>query len=191
MDYRGEPDTGTNLSPEVERFLAPRPGRSTRDAVVSATVAGVLGAFVALAVLVILQQSGAADFLLPARMVALQFSGDAGFVDSALGLGMLLLVLLLLGAAEGAVFGLLMAKFVGRVGAGVSMGTGLTYGLLVWIVGQFVVLSSVSPNAVLLTDQTSILLAHVVYGGLLGILSSWPDQPESGSPTSNPGRVLG
>ncbi len=190
MDSDGESMSGDELSPEVEQFLAPRPAAPLGESVLSSAVAGVVASFAALVVLLAWQQSGLGDFLLPARVTALEAVGNPSVVDSAVGLGALLLLGFVLGGAVGALFGVVLAKFIGEVSAVVAVGVGLTYGLLVWIIGQYVVVASVSPHAVVLANQHALLVAHLTYGALLGLLSGWSKEPPTTAVRSSPLRRL-
>jgi hypothetical protein len=163
------------LSPEVERFLMPREMPPLRVAVLSATKAGVLGS--AAAICLLLVGAGArAGVLLAAKTLALRLTGDAGLADGWAGLTLIALLCLAFGAALGALFGVAVAEIVGKVGPAMSVIVGVTYGLLIWIVGQFVILAYLAPDAFALCDQHVLLLCHVAYGAALGLLPLLPGE---------------
>lgn len=157
------------LSPKVERFLMPRETPLLRAAVLSATKAGVLGSAAATFPLLI-EADARAGVLLAARTLALRLTGDPGLANGWMGLGLVALFCLAFGAALGALFGVARAKFVGKVGIAMNLVVGVTYGLLVWIVGQFVILEYLAPDAFALCDQQALMLCHLVYGAALGLL---------------------
>lgn len=178
-DDASDPVRG-GLSPEVERFLAPRPTDSLAHAVRLAAAGGMVASMAAAVSLAGYGQEGLGRCLLAARVVALKLTGSAVVADGAAGGAGILLAGLVLGASFGALFGVLVSTLIGRVGAMLAVVAGVTYGLLVWSIGQFVVLESILPNAVILADQHALLVAHVVYGGVLGLLAAWRRNPDPG-----------
>lgn len=168
---------GGDLSPEVERFLAPRATPPLRNAVLSATAAGVVASFAGFVVLACYEKSGLANSILAAKVVALKLSGSAAVANSVFAIMIILVAALACGMAGGALFGLLIAKLIGKVGISTAVFVGVSYGLVVWSVSQFVILASIAPNAVVLVNQHVVLTAHVVYGILLGLMSGWSREP--------------
>lgn len=158
------------LTPEILSFLSPRETPAIVDAVVAGAKAGALGSVIAAVFLVFTYSRHGGEALLPARIMALQLSGDAGFASSALGVLMSAIACLVGGAAFGAAFGVLMARLVGRLGLLAVVGVGTIYGVLVWIVTQFVVVAYLAPQALLLYDQHTLAVSFGVYGACLGLL---------------------
>lgn len=159
-------DSGSGgLSPQVERFLRPRETPELRGAMIVGAHLGALGSVVGLLVL-----ARSTFGLLAAKTLLLTVSRSAGFADGSLGLALFCLMSLGAGIAGGAVFGLVVARLIGKVGSIMSLGAGVTYGLLVWIVGQFVVIAGLAPVTFAVSDQHVVLLAHVLYGAVLGLL---------------------
>jgi len=172
-------DSGhSDMSPEVERFLMPRETPCLGAAVLSATMAGAVASLAGAVVLAYSQRSGLGESVLAAKVIALRLSGNATAVDSSPGLAAIFLVSMACGVVGGALFGVVVAKLIGKVGIVTALGVGVTYGLLVWSVGQFVVLASFVPNAVALGNQHVLITAHIVYGALLGLLSGWSREPQ-------------
>jgi hypothetical protein len=161
------------------------------SAVVSATVGGTVAALAALVALALFEQAGSADFVLTAKVVGLELTGDAGAVDSIFGVISIFLACLAIGAASGALFGVILSKFIGEIGPITALVVGITYGLLGWIVTQFVIIASIAPNAIALTDEHAMCLASVVYGALLGLLSGWSRHPRNSRATLRLGRLWG
>lgn len=83
-----------------------------------------------------------------------------------------ILLTLAYATVAGAVFGLIVARLIGKMWVLTAAGVGAVYGLLVWIVGQYVVFAYVAPNVVMLYDQVALAQAHVVYGLCLGLFGS-------------------
>jgi len=182
MGLDDKPGVGQGgLSPDVERFLRPRETPRLGAAVLSAIKASVIASLAGAVVVAYSQQNGLGEFLLAARVIALRLVGSATLVDSSLGLGVILLSGVACGIVCGALFGVVIARLIGNVGAVTAVGVGVIYGVLVWIFGQFVLIASIAPNAVILGNQHVLLAAHIVYGAILGLLSGWsreaPAQP--------------
>lgn len=158
------------LSPDILKFLSPRETPDLNEAVIAGAKAGAPAAAMAAGLLMYayVRQGGSA--LLPVRIFALQLCGDAGFAGSALGIVLSVLVSIAGGAAFGAFFGLLMSKLVGRLGLLATVGVGAVYGVLVWMITQFVVIAYLAPQALLLYNQHTLALSFAVYGACLGLL---------------------
>lgn len=158
------------LSPDIAEFLSPREASPLRDSVIAAFTAGVVGSAIAGALLVGIYMRSGGGALLPARILCLQLLGDARIAASAPGIALSAFAWLAGGAAFGALFGVVMSRFVGRVGLMAAVGVGAVYGVLVWIVTQFVVIAYIAPLSLLLYDQQTLALSFGVYGACLGIL---------------------
>lgn len=167
------------LSPKVERFLMPRETPRLHNAVLSATVAGAVASLAGALVLGYSKGGGPEDVLLASKVIGLKVVGNASIVDSSFGLAATILLSLVCGTLGGALFGVIVAKLVGKVGIVAAVGAGVTYGLLVWSVEQFVILSWLAPDAVTLANQEILVGAHVAYGAVLGVLGGWAKEPAS------------
>lgn len=109
------------------------------------------------------------DPLLPLQVLAYGIVANAAFAGSALGVLFAVAIVVSGSGVLGVVFGLVMARYVGRLGLLGAAGVGMTYGLLVWIVTQFVVMAIFVPSVILFYDQYALALAHAVYGICLGL----------------------
>lgn len=161
------------LSPEVEQFLRPRETPRLRSAVLSATMAGAVASLAGALVLAYWRSNGLGESMLAARVIALKATGDPTVVDSALGFVGIILIGMACGIAGGALFGVVIARLIGKVGLVTAVGVGVIYGLLLWIVSQYVLLATFVPNAVALTNEYVLMIAHICYGACLGLLGGW------------------
>lgn len=164
----GSADSG--LSPEIARFMSPRDGPELREAVVAGARAGAVAAVIAASLLIYTYARHGGSMLLPVRLVALQFTGDAAFAGGVLGIALSSFICLAGGAGFGALFGVLISLLVGRMGLLAVTAVGVVYGVLLWIVTQFVVVAYMAPQALMLYDQHLLALCYGVYGACLGLM---------------------
>lgn len=164
----GHMPTGDGLSSEIERFIAPRELPPIGDAVVCGAKAGIVGSALAACLLSTFYSINGGDAILPARILAYFILGNASIAAGIVGVGLGIIICLAVGAVFGALFGVVMAKFVGKVGLFMAAGVGAIYGVLVWIVTQYVLLIYLAPGALILYDQHALLWASVAYGLSLG-----------------------
>lgn len=157
------------LSPEVQKFLTPRELPPMGIAVISGVKAGIVGSFLAFLLLSHAYQMSGGDIALPVRVLAFRLSGDANIAAGSLGVGICMIMILATGAGLGALFGVIMSKLIGRIGFVMAAGVGMVYGLLVWIVVQYIVLYYLAPDALMFYDQHVLMWSHVAYGACLGI----------------------
>jgi len=140
-----------------------------RCSVTSGAWAGLIGGVMMAAALAISYNSDVSSAFLPLQVLTFDVTGNvelSGSISGTVGT----LALMLMGAvALGALFGLIVAKYVGKLSTLGSAGVGMTYGLLVWIVSQFVVLGFLAPDAIVLYDQNALALSHALYGICLGL----------------------
>lgn len=170
-DGAGYWPAGRGLSPKIEQFLMPRARPPTGDAVICGMKAGAAGSLIATVMLnLISASSGGGEATMPVRILALRLLGDAYLASGALGIVAGGLACLVAGAAFGALFGLIMSKLIGRVGAFTAAGVGTIYGILLWIVIQYVVVAYAAPDLLILYDQRALVLPFGVYGVCLGLL---------------------
>ena len=150
-----------------------------------------MASFAALAVLAYCEQHGMGNFVLSAKVTALKLIGSPVAVDSTPGVTVIAVACLGLGTAGGALFGLLISLFVGKAGLITALCAGLTYGVLIWCIGQFVVVASIAPNAVLLANQYVMIVAHATYGAVLGLTRGWSLTDDGAATTFSLRRLWG
>ena len=166
------PVHGRTCADPVERFVQPPEMPRLADSVMSAVRAGVVGGVVMTAVLVWSSAAYSHHPLLPLRLLVFSLSGSVTLAESVAAPVLGFVLQLIYGAALGALFGVLMARVVGKLQVFAAAGVGGIYGLLVWMVGQYVVLAYFAPHAVILYDQAFLALSHVAYGLCLGLFGS-------------------
>lgn len=72
--------------------------------------------------------------------------------------------------ATGAVLGAIFARLMPRMYRNLWIVAGLMYGVLAWIVSTFLILPILAPTMISgMTNVYVLLLAHVIYGMMLGI----------------------
>ena len=169
-DGAGYWPAGRGLSPKIEQFLTPRARPPTGDAVISGVKAGAAGSVIAAVGLMWVYASGGGEATMPARILALRLLGDEHLASGGLGIVTGGLACLMAGAAFGALFGLIMSRLIGRVGTLMAVGVGTIYGILLWIVIQFVVVAYAAPDLLMLYDQRALVLSFGVYGVCLGLM---------------------
>ena len=171
-DQHHRPDRGYARADPVERFLQPPEMPGLAESVLSAVKAGMIGGAVMTAVLVWYYAAYSHQPLLPLRLLVMGVSGSVTLAKSVVAPALGCVLQLIYAAALGAVFGVIMATVVGKLQAFAAAGVGGIYGLLVWIVGQYVILPYFAPRAVMLYDQAFLALAHIAYGFCLGLFGS-------------------
>jgi len=174
-EYSGEyhsPARGRPCADPVERFVQPPEMPRLADSVLSAVRAGVVGAAAMTAVLVWSSAAYSHRPLLPLRLLIFSLSGSVTLAESVAAPVLGFVVQLIYAVAVAAVFGVLMARVVGKLQVFAAAGVGGIYGLLVWMVGQYVVMAYFAPHAVMLYDQAFVALSHVAYGLCLGLFGS-------------------
>lgn len=156
----------------VERFAQPAETPPLKESIISGMKAGLIGG-AAMALLLARSygvQSGSP--LLPVRVGVFGLTGSSLLAESALGAALGIFLQLIYAVVAGALFGVIVAKLVGKMWVFTAAAVGGTYGLLVWIVGQYVVIAYVAPNVMMLYDQVALAQAHLVYGLCLGLFGS-------------------
>lgn len=141
-----------------------------KSSIQSGAGAGLAGGVAMIIALALSYNSAGSSPFLPMQVMVHEVTGSAGFAASPLGVVSALALLLSGSAALGALFGFIVAKFVGKLGIISACGVGMIYGLLVWIISQFVVLGFLAPNVIMLYDQNALALSHAIYGICLGLL---------------------
>lgn len=153
----------------VDQVFGPVELPDPKLSVVSGLKAGVIGGIVMTLTLLAAYNSAGSSPFLPMQVLMLNATGNAALAGSVLGFLLAVLTVLTGTAALGGLFGLLVAKFIGKLSVFGSVGVGMTYGLLIWIVSQYVILGFIAPNAIVLYDQNALALSHAVYGVCLGL----------------------
>lgn len=159
----------------LERFVRPAEILPLGRSAVAGAKAGAFGGMI---MLFLLAEHGS---LLPFRVVAYALSGDSGFADSAAGLVVSAAAYMVWSTGLGAVYGLVIARLIGRVGVLTAALCGAVFGLLAWIISQYVLIGYAAPDLVDVNDQSLLAGVHLVYGLCLGFL---------GNPTTNAGPGL-
>ncbi len=110
------------------------------------------------------------------QQIAAAFYGPAalaqpGFVAGPVLLGTLLH--LLVSAAFGAIFGIVTRRVLHLTSDfGTLLMAGVIYGMLIWVVGYFVVLPLFNP-ALLQTYAPAFVIQHLIYGAVTGLIYTW------------------
>jgi hypothetical protein len=159
-------------SPAVRPAVSPLP-----DIIgLGGAVAG-LGGGIAMAIVgAIISASLGGDIWLESKQIAAVVYGPAaaaqpGFVAGPVIVGTLLH--LIVSAAFGAIFGIVTRRVLGLTSEfGTPLMAGLIYGLLIWLVGYFIVLPRINP-LLLETYAPSFVIQHLVYGAVTGLLYTW------------------
>lgn len=155
----------------IERFLMPVETPPLRDSLFSGMKAGIIGGIVMIISLAYFSEINN-GLLMPMRIVTFGITGDANLAESRLGALLGLAIHLVLTMGIGGVFGLLMAKFVGKVSLLIAMSIGGVYGLLTWIIGQNLIIPAVAPNMTAFYDHRVLILIYLIYGVSLGIFGT-------------------
>ena len=166
------PACGRRRADPVERFVQPPEMPRLADSVLSGLKAGAIGGAVMTGVLVWSYAAYSHQPLLPLRLLVMGVSGSMTLADSVAAPALGCVLQLIYAAVLGAVFGVIMATVVGKLHAFAAAGVGGIYALLVWIVGQYVILPYFAPGVVMLYGQAFLALAHFAYGLCLGLFGS-------------------
>jgi hypothetical protein len=76
-------------------------------------------------------------------------------------------------AALGALFGIVTRRILHLTSEfGTPLMAGLIYGMLIWLVGYFVVLPIVNP-LLLETYAPAFIIQHLIYGAVTGLSYTW------------------
>ena len=150
----------------IERFMRPA---ETLPLGPNAAAGAKAGAFGGVVMLFLMLRHGS---LLPLRIAAFAMSGDVGFAESTVGLAVSVAAYMVWSIGLGAAYGLLMARLIGRVGVLLAACCGVVFGLLTWIISQYVLIGYAAPNLVNVNDQPLLAGAHLVYGLCLGFLGN-------------------
>jgi|GEM_PF-1988866 len=153
---------------EIIRFLVPAETPPLSKSIDSGVKAGIIGLITMAVFLSYKYMSVGGSPILPVRLIIFRLTENSQLASSNLGFLLGILLYVMTGLAVGAMFGVIMARLVGRVGILTSIAVGAIYGLLVWMVSQFVILDYVAPGTTMLYDQQSLAAAHVIYGVCLG-----------------------
>jgi hypothetical protein len=156
----------------LERFMQPAEMLPLRESVIDGLKAGAVGG---MALTVLVAGAYRAADLMPFRILAYGITRSEPIANSGVGVAVGVLAQIAWAIALGALFGVVMAKLVGRVGTAMTVAVGIVYGQLVWILGQYVVVGFIAPQAITMNDQQLLSAAHIVYGiclGLFGIRST-------------------
>jgi hypothetical protein len=150
-------------------------------------VAGIFGAVSIIAVVTFLLIVNGRDIWTAARLIATVVYGP----DAAVGVAPII-VGTIIHLITGGVLGALFARLMPCMPRGIWMVAGLLYGLAAWLLSSFVVLPILAPPMIAAdANKNALLLAHVVYGFVLGIagatyqlwwrLPTWlqPDEAEA------------
>ena len=171
-DEHRRPGHGQTRADPVERFLQPPEMPRLAESVLSGVKAGAIGGVVMTGVLVWSYAAYSRQPLLPLKLLVLGLSGSPALAQSVPAPALGFVLQLIYAAILGAVFGVIMATVVGKLQAFAAAGVGGIYALLVWIVGQYVILPNFAPGVVMLYSPVFLVLAHIAYGLCLGLFGS-------------------
>jgi hypothetical protein len=129
----------------------------------------VAGAAMAL-VMMIIYAALDLGFWLPMKITAISILGPAALTGGVVAVIVGIIVHLVVSGILGAIFGALLAGLVGRADVGTAVVAGILYGLIVWIVAQFIVLPVTFPLIAAAFVPWVYGLSHAVYGLVLGVL---------------------
>jgi hypothetical protein len=159
-------------SPAVRPVVSPLP-----DIIgLGGALAGLGGGLAMAIVAAIISASLGGDIWLEAKQIAAVVYGSSvaaqpGFVAGPVLVGTLLH--LIVSAALGALFGIVTRRVLHLTSEfGTPLLTGLIYGMLIWLVGYFVVLPLVNP-LLLETYAPAFIVQHLVYGAVTGLIYTW------------------
>lgn len=156
----------------IERFLAPAEKPQLIYSITSGVKAGFVGGLVMAAILSWSYVSIGGSAALPASTLVYSLTHNAAFAESASGIAFGLIMHMITAMGAGGIFGFIMAEFIGKMNVAGAMAVGGIYGLLVWILGQYVVLNLTSSFTLQLFNQSTLALSHLVYGLCLGLFGS-------------------
>ncbi len=128
-------------------------------------VAGIAGSLSIMVVVAAILVFNGRDIFTAARLIATVVYGpEAAFGVAPIIVGTLVHLI------TGGVFGSIFAWFSPFLPRGFWIVVGLMYGLVVWLISSFIILPVVAPPMVAADANKNVLLvAHVVYGLVLGI----------------------
>jgi hypothetical protein len=161
----------STASPTIRRAVSPLP-----DIVgLGGAVAGLIGGLAMAIVGAIISASLGGDIWLEAKQIAAIVYGPAatqpGFAAGPVLVGTLLH--LLVSTAFGALFGIVTRRIFHLTSEfGTLLMAGLIYGMLIWLVGYFVVLPLINP-LLRETYAPAFIVQHLVYGAVTGLIYSW------------------
>lgn len=158
-----------NSRRSIERFIRPAETLPVGKTARAGAKAGVFGGVV---MLILLAGYGS---LIPFRITAYVITGSASFADSAAGTVLAGAAFLIWSIGLGAVYGLIIARFIGRVGILTAACCGAVFGLLAWMVSQYVVIGCAAPNLATVNNQPLLAGVHLVFGLCLGFLGNFTD----------------
>jgi hypothetical protein len=162
----------STTSPSIRSAVSPLP-----DIVgLGGALAG-LGGGLAMAIAgAVISVSLGGDIWLEAKQIAAVLYGPAvvaqpGFVAGPVIVGTLLH--LLVSTVLGAIFGIMTRRVLHLTSDfGTPLMAGLIYGMLIWVLGYFVVLPLVNP-LLLETYAPAFVIQHLIYGAVTGLLYTW------------------
>jgi hypothetical protein len=162
----------STTSPSIRSVVSPLP-----DIVgLGGALAG-LGGGLAMAIAgAVISVSLGGDIWLEAKQIAAVLYGPAvvaqpGFVAGPVIVGTLLH--LLVSTVLGAIFGIMTRRVLHLTSDfGTPLMAGLIYGMLIWVLGYFVVLPLVNP-LLLETYAPAFVIQHLIYGAVTGLLYTW------------------
>jgi hypothetical protein len=162
----------STTSPSIRSAVSPLP-----DIVgLGGALAG-LGGGLAMAIAgAVISVSLGGDIWLEAKQIAAVLYGPAvvaqpGFIAGPVIVGTLLH--LLVSTVLGAIFGIMTRRVLHLTSDfGTPLMAGLIYGMLIWVLGYFVVLPLVNP-LLLETYAPAFVIQHLIYGAVTGLLYTW------------------
>ena len=141
-------------------------------------IAGIAGSLSIMVVVAGILVLNGRDIFAAARLIATVVYGpDAAFGVAPIIVGTLVHLI------TGGTFGAVLARFIPCLPRAFWIVVGLMYGIVVWLISSFIILPVVAPPMIAADANNNILLlAHVVYGLVLGVAGAtyqlWWNLPE-------------
>jgi len=162
----------STTSPTVRPAVSPLP-----DIVgLGGALAGLGGGLAMAIVGAIISASLGGDIWLEAKQIAAVVYGPSAAAQPGFAAGPVLvgtLLHLIVSAALGALFGIVARRTLHLTSEfGTMVMGGLIYGMLIWLVGYFVVLPLINPP-LRETYAPAFIVQHLVYGAVTGLLYTW------------------
>jgi hypothetical protein len=146
----------------------PFPG-DIRAAAVSALWAGVVAGLTMILAAMILYGMLGLGFWFPLKLIAMPILGIRSVFGGAGAVIIGLVLHVAVSMAVAVVFAVLLVSVLGRVGPWAGATIGAAYGLLVWLLAQYVVLPATYPLIAIGFVPWVFGFAHAVYGVVLGL----------------------
>jgi hypothetical protein len=139
-------------------------------------IAGLVGGLAMALVGAIISSSLGSDIWLEAKQIAAIVYGPAVAAQPGFAAGPVLvgtLLHLIASAVLGAIFGIITRRVLHLTSEfGTLLLAGMIYGMLIWLVGYFIVLPLLNP-LLLETYAPAFIIQHMIYGAVTGLVYTW------------------